>query len=153
MIHENTLRAWIKSVEDNGKPNLLAGAIVWNRMDDAVRWAAQELRRLRPEPEFGTRSMARHLLRADIQISRSSVQRVLREAKPTKPPIKPKPAMEEPAGVEPPDLLKPKRSNHVWHSDITQVRILWFTHQCIFIPIQSTIKNPLTRRQHLTMSL
>ncbi|MHB1767677.1 MAG: transposase [Phycisphaerae bacterium] len=96
-------------------------------MDDAVRWAAQELRSLCPEPEFGTRTMARHLLRAGIQISRSTVQRVLREAKPTQPPIKPKPAMEEPAGIKPHNLLAPKKPNQVWHSDITQIRILWFT--------------------------
>ncbi len=127
VIHENTLRAWIKSVEGNGKPSLLAGAIVWNRMDDAVRWAEQELRRLYPEPEFGTRTMARHLLRAGIQVSRSTVQRVLREAKPTKPPIKPRPAMEEPARVKPYNLLTPKKSNHVWHTDLTQIRVLWFT--------------------------
>ena len=43
MIHENTLRAWIKSGEGNGKPSLLAGAIAWNRMDDAVRWAVRDI--------------------------------------------------------------------------------------------------------------
>jgi len=125
VIHENTLRAWIKSIKGNDKPSLLAGAIVWNRMDDAVRWAAQELRRLCPEPEFGTRTMARHLLRAGIQISRSSVQRMLREPEPAKPPRKPRPAMEQPAGVKPHGLLTPKKPNHVWHSDITQIRVLW----------------------------
>ncbi len=127
VIHENTLRAWIKSVEGNGKPSLLAGAIAWNRMDDAVRWAAQELRRICPDPEFGTRTMARHLLRAGIQISRSTVQRVLRKAKPEKPPRKRQPPMADALGVRPHGLLKPKRPNHVWHSDITQIRILWFT--------------------------
>jgi len=127
VIHENTLRAWIKAVEGNGKPNLLAGAIVWNRIDDAVRWASQELRRLCPDPEFGTRTMARHLLRAGIQISRSSVQRILREPEHRTPPRKPRPVIEEPVGVEPQGLLRPKKPNHVWHSDITQIRVLWFT--------------------------
>ncbi len=127
VIHENTLRAWIKAVEGNGRPNLLAGGIVWNRMDDAVRWAVQELRRICPDPEIGTRTMARHLLRAGIQISRSTVQRVLREAKPEKPPRKRKPPMADALGVRPHSLLKPKRPNQVWHSDITQIRILWFT--------------------------
>jgi len=127
VIHENTLRAWIKAAEGKGKPNLLARVIVWNRIDDAVRWASQELRRLCPEPEFGTRTMARHLLRAGIQISRSTVQRVLREPETKKPPRKPRPATERPAGVRPDRLMKPKRANHVWHSDITQIRTLWFT--------------------------
>jgi putative transposase len=127
VIHENTVRAWIKAVEGNGSPNLLAGAIVWNRMDDAVRWAAHELRRLCPEPEFGTRTMARHLLRAGIAISRSSVQRMLREPEQKKPARKARPAMEEPVGVQPHDLLKPKKPNQVWHMDLTQFRVLWFT--------------------------
>ena len=43
VIHENTLRAWIKSAEGNGNPSLLAGAIAWNRIDDAVRWAVREI--------------------------------------------------------------------------------------------------------------
>ena len=32
-----------------------------------------------PEPEFGTRSIARHLIRAGVQIGRATVQRVVRE--------------------------------------------------------------------------
>ena len=122
VVHENTLRAWIKAVEGKGRPSLLSGAVVWNRMDDAVRYAAHELRSLFPQKEFGTRTIARHLVRAGIQLSRSTVQRVLRQPKP---PRKPKPAMEQPVGVQPHDLLKPKKPNHVWHSDITQIRVLW----------------------------
>ena len=125
VIHENTLRAWIKAADGNGKPNLLAGASVWNRIDDAVRWAAHELRRLCPEPEFGTRTLARHLLRAGIQISRSSVQRILREPEHRNPPRKPRPVIEEPVGVESHDLLTPKEPNRVWHCDMTQIRVLW----------------------------
>ena len=79
-LHQNTVRSWIKAVEGRGHERLLSPAITWNRIDDAVRWAAQELRRLCPEPEFGTRTIARHLVRAGIAISRTTVQRVLREA-------------------------------------------------------------------------
>jgi transposase len=75
--HRNTIRAWIRAAEGKGRPSLLNGAVVWNGIDEAVRWAAHELRRLCPEPEFGTRSLARQVLRASIQISRSTVQRVL----------------------------------------------------------------------------
>jgi len=82
VLHRNTIRAWVRAVEGKGRSSLLAGAVVWNRIDDAVRWAIHELRRLCPEPEFGTRSMARQVVRASIQISRSTVQRVLREPKP-----------------------------------------------------------------------
>ena len=127
VIHHNTLRAWIKALEGKGPNRLLDGAVVWNRMDDAVRWAAQEIRRLCPGPEFGTRTIARHLLRAGIQISRSTVQRLLREPEVKKPPRKPRPLMEEPVGINPDRLLTPRKPNQVWHSDITQIRILWST--------------------------
>lgn len=127
VVHPNTLRAWIRAIEGKGKSTLLAGAVVWNKIDDAVRWAAQELRRMFPEKEFGTRTVARHLMRAGIKISRPTVQRVMREAKPNRPPRSPRPPMAEPIGVVPHGLLKPKKPNHVWHSDITQIRALWFT--------------------------
>ena len=101
--------------------------MAWNRIDDAVRWAAQELHRLCPEPEFGTRTTARHLLRAGIQISRSTVQRALREAKPEKPLRKPRSTMEEPVGIKPDRLLTPRKPNQVWHMDLTQTCVQWFT--------------------------
>ena len=127
VIHVNTLRAWIKELEGKGGSSLLVGAVVWNRMDDAVRWAAREIRRFCPEPEFGTRTIARHLVRAGIQISRSTVQRLLREPEAKQPQRKPRPAMENPVGIKPDRLLMPQKPNQVWHSDITQIRILWST--------------------------
>jgi len=129
VVHENTLRRWIHAIEGNGNARLLAGAVVWNKIDDAIHWAVHELQRLCPEPEFGTRSIARQLVKAAVRISRSSVQRILREPKPTKPqtPAKRKPAMEEPAGTTPHHLLLPKHPNHVWHMDLTCVWVLWFT--------------------------
>jgi putative transposase len=127
VVHPNTIRAWIQAIEGNGRTALLDGAMMWNKIDDAVRWAVQELRSLFPEKEFGTRTIAGHLVRAGIQLSRSTVQRVLREPMLEKPPRKPRPAMKEPAGVKPHGLLKPKKTDHVWHSDITQIRVLWFT--------------------------
>jgi transposase-like protein len=63
VLHRNTIRAWIRAAEGKGRPGLLNGAVVWNRIDDAVRWTVHELRRLCPEPEFGTRAIARQVLR------------------------------------------------------------------------------------------
>jgi transposase-like protein len=48
VLHRNTIRAWIRSAEGKGRLSLLNGAVVWNRIDDAVRWAIHELRRLCP---------------------------------------------------------------------------------------------------------
>jgi len=127
VVHPNTIRSWIKALEGNGTASLLSGAVVWNRIDDAVRWAIHELRQLCPQPEFGTRTVARLLLRAGIDLHRSTVQRILREPKPEEPRPK-KPPMEEPAGADPYDLLTPTQPNHVWHMDMVQIKLLGIFH-------------------------
>jgi transposase InsO family protein len=126
VLHTNTIRSWIKAVQGTGNMQLLQNAMPWNRISDALRWTTQEIRRLCPEPEFGTRTIARHLVRAGIAVSRSTVQRVLRE-KPACSPRPQKPPMEKPADCEPDHLLKPLKCNDVWHMDLTHVRILWFS--------------------------
>lgn len=125
VLHRNTIRAWIRAAEGRSRPSLLDGAVVWNRIDDAVRWAVHELRRLCPEPELGSRSIARQVVRASVQISRSTVQRVLREPKPPRPGRPARPAMALPAGKEPYHLLRPKWVNRVWHIDLLSVQVLW----------------------------
>ncbi len=126
VIHPNTVRLWIKAVEGHGNSRLLARVIVWNRLDDAVRWTVHELRRLCPEKEFGSRTLARHILRAGIQISRSTAQRILRETEPKNPLRRAQPAMAKPTGVQPYHLLRPKYPNRVWHIDLLTLRLLWF---------------------------
>ncbi len=126
VLHRNTIRSWIRALEGKGRPDLLNGAVVWNRIDDAVRWAVHELRRLCPEPEFGTRSIARHVLRASIQLSRSTVQRVLREPIAPRPHRPARPAMAAPVGVSPHQLLVPQRVNRVWHVDLLSLQVLWY---------------------------
>lgn len=124
VVHPNTLRSWIAAIEGRGNQRLLTGVVVWNRIDDAVRWATHELRRLCPEPEFGSRSIARHLVRAGIQISRSTIQRVVREPKPVRP-KRPKALIGAAQGVAPYHLLNPQLPNRVWHLDLTTLRVLW----------------------------
>ena len=126
VIHPNTLRSWIKAIEGCGKLSLFEDAVRWNRIDDLVRWASHELRRLCPQKEFGTRTIARHLVRAGIAISRTTVQRVLREEKPKRPSPRKRPPMQKAMDVPPHDLLQPSCPNHVWHMDLTCIRILWF---------------------------
>ena len=58
VLHPNTVRAWVHATDGRrSRPGLLV-APAWNRIHDAVRWAVRELRRLCPEPEFGTRTIA-----------------------------------------------------------------------------------------------
>jgi transposase-like protein len=122
ILHPNTIRAWIKELHDKGSASPLFTATAWNRIDDAIRWAAQQIRSLCPEPEIGTRTIARLLVRAGAKISRATVQRVLREKAPTPPANKD--VMVPPTGSEADKLLKPKAPSHVWHADLSTIRFL-----------------------------
>ena len=81
----------------------------------------QEIRRICPEAEVGTRTIAGMIVRKSINISRSSVQRILRETKQAAP----KPPTVPPAGKESNNLLAPNAINRVWHLDLTTVQVLF----------------------------
>ncbi|MEM1109809.1 MAG: hypothetical protein AAGH99_14075 [Planctomycetota bacterium] len=63
ILHANTIRKWRQAIEGKRDTVGLLGQPRWNRIDDIVKWATHELRRLCPKPEFGTRTIARHLVR------------------------------------------------------------------------------------------
>ncbi len=127
VLHPNTIGSWPKEVE-SGAAGRLLGDVTWNRIDDGVRWVVHELRRLFPEPEFGRRTIANHLIRAGVRISPRTVQRVLREEQPDRKPRKPRLAMKEADGGEPHGLLLPFEPNRVWHLDLTSLRVLWYRY-------------------------
>jgi len=79
VLHPNTVRNWQKSIRDKHRAGRVVGAPPWNKLHEAVRWTVHEICRLCLEREFGTRSIARHIVRAGIQISRASVRRILEE--------------------------------------------------------------------------
>ena len=126
VLHENTIRTWRQMIEGKRSSTTLLGIPRWNLIDDAVRWAVQELRRLFPEQEFGSRTIARHLIRAGIAISRRSVQRICREENHIRPGSRrQKPPLTPPAGAVPDHLLTPETPNRVWHLDLAELHILW----------------------------
>lgn len=100
------------------------GEAPFNRLSDAVRHVVHEIRRLCPEREFGTRSIAMAIVRAGIKLSRSSVQRILRE----KPP-KPNPRGAVSAKPAPPTvphgILRPRAISRTWHLDLTTFEFFW----------------------------
>jgi len=122
-VHPNTIRNWRRSLRDKGRAERLLGEPPWNRLHEAVRWTVHEIRRLCPEREFGTRTIALHMIRAGIQISRTSIRRILEEERcktdrwqrhvPT------------PDAGDATHLMNPKAPHFVWHTDITEVRVLW----------------------------
>ena len=122
VLHPNTIRGWLKQLRTHGESSHLFSGPVWNRLHDAVRWTVHELRRLCPQTECGTRTIARHIMRAAVQISRSSVQRILREEPPHR--RYDKSAILPPEGADPHHLLTPRATNRVWQIDMMELRFL-----------------------------
>ncbi|GAB5496014.1 MAG: hypothetical protein Phyf2KO_10940 [Phycisphaerales bacterium] len=121
VVHPNTIRNWQRAIHDKLRAEQLLGSPPWNRLHDGVRRLIHESREAFPEPEFGTRTIARHIMRAGIRVSRTSIRRVLQEGPPS--PAKqhaPVRVTKAPAHVRHPTI-----PNQVWHLDMTEIRILW----------------------------
>ncbi len=122
-LHENTIRGWRRALLNKHRADELLGSPPWNRLHESVRHTVHEIRKLCPERDFGTRSIARHMVRAGIQISRASVRRILEEEliEPEK-----KGKLRYSKTMPSPDhLANPAAPNLVWHTDITEIRVLW----------------------------
>ncbi len=119
VLHPNSVRHWLRQLRTAGTSSHLFTGPVWNRIHNAVRWTVHELRRLCPKPEVGSRTIARYIVRAAVQISRSSVQRIFREEAPRRRSVRP--AMVPLKGVEPYHLLTPQTTNRVWQIDMMEL--------------------------------
>jgi putative transposase len=122
IVHPNTIRNWQKAVEDKLRAEQVLGRPPWNRIHDGVRRLVHEIRVTFPEPEFGTRTIARHIVRAGIKISRTSVRRVLQEEPPKNPDNL---SNRSRVTTAPKHVQHPTEPNRVWHLDITALRVLW----------------------------
>tara|TARA_R110002073_G_scaffold206775_1_gene366753 strand:+ start:309992 stop:310996 length:1005 start_codon:yes stop_codon:yes gene_type:complete len=122
-LHANTINSWKKALLDKNRTDQLLGSPPWNRLHEGVRKTVHEIRKLCPEKDFGTRFTARQMVRAGIQISRASVRQILEEEF-VEPGRGNMPASTPPSHRAE-HLLKPSRPIHVWHTDITEVRVLW----------------------------
>lgn len=122
-LHANTIHSWKKALLNKDRVDPLLGSPPWNRLHAAVRHTVHEIRALCPEYDFGTRSIARQMVRAGIQISRASVRRILEEdfVEPGRG-RRPHPT---PPTHHADHLLKPTHPHQVWHTDITEIRVLW----------------------------
>lgn len=126
-LHPNTIRNWRKALRDRSRSEQLFAEPPWNRLHTAVRWTVHEIRRLCPEREFGTRTIARHMIRAGIQISRTSIRRILEEEQ-----AKTDHRQRVTLRASPPNsdaslqhLMNPRIPHAVWHIDLTELRVLW----------------------------
>jgi len=127
VLDASSVRRWLRVWNAKENPGLFFGKIAWNRFHDALYALVHDVRGLIPEADFGTRSLADRLRNAAIKISRSTVQRVLRNHKPkTSLPATSRKIAEEPA-IKPHTILAPTHTNQVWHLDITEWRVLFIT--------------------------
>lgn len=116
VIHRNTLRNW-RGRFMNGSPDGFLGSAPFNKVGDSVRWLVHEMHSLGARFGSGTPTIAAHVCRAGIKLSRSSVQRILREPKPRRP----RPGVVPAQGAEPRHILKPRKINRTWHIDLAVV--------------------------------
>ncbi|MEQ8769716.1 MAG: DDE-type integrase/transposase/recombinase [Phycisphaerales bacterium] len=121
VVHPNTIRNWQRAVDDRLGSQRMLGVPPWNRLRGGVRWLVRELRDAFPEPEFGSRTIARHIMRAGIGISRTTVRRILEE-KPTRPP---RSYPDQRVTKAPKHVQHPTEPGRVWHLDMTTVRSAW----------------------------
>ncbi|MEM1185337.1 MAG: hypothetical protein AAGI53_10090, partial [Planctomycetota bacterium] len=122
VVHPNTIRNWQRAVEDKLRAERMLGNPPWNRLHEGVRWLIHELRRTFPEPEFGTRTIARHVMRAGIRASRTTIRRVLQEEEPRN---SHKHTLRHRRTKAPSHVQHPNAPHQVWHLDITTLRVLW----------------------------
>ena len=128
VVHPNTIRNWKRALRDKHKAKELIGAPPWNKLHEGVRWLVHEIRQLFPERDFGTRTIARHIMRSGIQISRASVRRILEEHSPN--PSSTTRQLQNPLSRTAANhLLHPIRAHHVWHMDMTTVQVLWMRYE------------------------
>lgn len=118
-LHPNTVRNWLDAIDGEREGRI--GAPPWNKLHQSVRWLVKEIRTLCPEPDFGSRTIVRHILRAGVAISRSSVRRILQEETSDRP----APTRRERMTEAPNHLQHPSQPHPVWHLDLTDMRVLW----------------------------
>ena len=122
-LHENTIHSWKRALLNKRRADELLGSPPWNQLHESVRHTVRKIRMMCPERSFGTRSIARHMVRAGIQISRAMVRRILEEEL-IEPERKGKMWLSAPRSV-PDHLSNPPEPNLVWRTDITEMRVLW----------------------------
>ncbi|GAB4520877.1 MAG: hypothetical protein Tsb0013_24350 [Phycisphaerales bacterium] len=126
-LHPNTVRNWLDAIAGDRKGHI--GAPPWNKLHQSVRWLVKEIRTLCPEPEFGSRTIVRHIVRAGVAISRSSVRRILQEERGERP----TPTHRERFTEAPNHLQHPTQPHEVWHLDLTGLRVLWMRFEIAVI--------------------
>jgi transposase len=118
VLHRNTVSSWLRRFRGEADPGTFLGKPPWNKIGDSVRWLVHEMRSLGMDLGVGTRAIAVAIRRVGARVSRSSVQRFLREKKPKRP-ARAKRSRKTRTSRTPRHVLRPKKVNRTWHLDLT----------------------------------
>jgi transposase InsO family protein len=122
VLHRNTLGRWWRVLRGGKDPGGFLGAAPFNKIADSVRWLVHEFRDECWHLGWGTRAIASRIVQLGIQISRTSVQRILSEEKPKRP-ARVRSAEDEAPARATGHILHPKKRNRTWHIDLTALDI------------------------------
>jgi transposase len=122
VLHRNTLSRWWRVLRGGKDPDGFLGAAPFNKIGDSVRWLVHEFRDVCHHLDWGSRSIAHKIVQLGIAISRTSVQRILREEKPNRPARARTAADQAPARATG-HILHPKKRNRTHHVDLTVLDI------------------------------
>ncbi len=110
LVTASTIASWMKRLSEAGPETLVQTPAPVNKFPDFVRYTVQRLKVLCPS--MGKLRLAQTLCRAGLQLSATSVGRILKEQP------SPEPVSKAKAGGQ---AVTAKRPNHVWHVDLTVV--------------------------------
>jgi transposase InsO family protein len=111
LIDEQTLRSWLRRVDEEGEGALVRISEPVNKFPDFVRYLVKQLKALLPT--MGKVRIAQVLARTGLHLGATTVGRILKE---------PEPLPEETAAsVIETRLVTAKRPGDVWHVDLTIV--------------------------------
>jgi putative transposase len=127
LVTAETISSWVGRIDETGAKALVQIPQPVNKFPDCVRYAVQRLKVLCPS--LGKMKIAQVLCRAGLHLGTSTVGRILKEPPHPEPAEKQAPTQvaeeappsEEVAAEETPRIVTAKRTNHVWHVDLTLV--------------------------------
>ena len=123
VLHRNTLSRWWRVLRGGKDPGGFLGAAPFNKLGDSIRWLVHEFRDACHHLDWGSRTIADRIVQLGVKISRTSVQRILREEKPKRPAWARAADTDSTATRATGHILHPKKRNRTWHVDLTVLDI------------------------------
>ena len=121
VLHRNTVSDWLKRYRTKEDLRGFLGRAPFNKIGDATRWLVHEMRGLGIRFGTGTRTIAAMIVEAGVQLSRTTVQRILREQKPRRPCRRR--SADSGNRRTPLHILHPKTVSRTWHLDLTALHV------------------------------